>query len=330
MSSRIFISYADGDEPHCQELEKHLRLLQRRGLIEVWHHRRIAAGEHVGNAIDAHIETADLVLLLVSSDFIDSDYCWNKEMTRALARSETREAIVVPILVRDVDWRGAPFGTLTPLPRDGRAIASSDSPDAAWTEVGQAIHDMIEPRSRPPVMPAQRSPGQGRPHRILGAWRMRALIAAVGLGLIGLAVWHDAQWEKVKLNWVPGECVGHTEPGVAYGNCTDLRDLGWLQAQLNALKQAGIRGFSDLPRDCLLQAEDYKGHPNRLLYAGRGGQRFKVGIGYIADTGTKDGCVRLFSDDLRQISATACLDQKDRWWVQDREGERFRRVGAWW
>ncbi len=191
MPSKVFISYAYNDEPYCRELEKHLRLLQRRGLIDIWHHRRIAPGEHVGEAVDAQIETADLILLLVSADFFDSDYCWNKEMKLALARSDAGQAIVVPILVRAVDWGQGPFNGLTFLPRNGEPIAASDNPDDAWVEVAEAIREVIEPHPRHVETPPRSSTVRRRLPRLLSAWWLWSSVGALGLVLAGLAIWSD-------------------------------------------------------------------------------------------------------------------------------------------
>src|SRR5579859_1437165 len=105
----VFYSYAHEDEVLRNELEKHLSILQRLGLISSWHDRQIVAGTDWAKAIDTHLETASLILLLVSSDFLVSDYCYGVEMKRALERHQMKEARVIPILLRPVEWKGAPF-----------------------------------------------------------------------------------------------------------------------------------------------------------------------------------------------------------------------------
>jgi hypothetical protein len=82
----LFFSYAHADEDLRDQLETHLSGLRRQGIISSWHDRRIIAGTEIGHAIDSHIDTADIVLLLVSPNFIASDYCYEREMGRALAR----------------------------------------------------------------------------------------------------------------------------------------------------------------------------------------------------------------------------------------------------
>lgn len=104
----IFYSYAHEDEQLRQELEKHLSLLQRQGVIAAWHDRQILPGATWAQAIDSHLETAAIILLLISPDFLASDYCYGIEMDRALERQATGKARVLPIILRPVDWQGHP------------------------------------------------------------------------------------------------------------------------------------------------------------------------------------------------------------------------------
>jgi internalin A len=142
----VFISYSHQDEPWRAELETHLKLLQRQGLISVWTDRRIPAGEDWGGQIDRHLESAEIILLLISSDFIASHYCWDREMNRALDRHEAGEAVVVPIIVRDVDFRRAPFAHLQALPREAKPVTLWPDRDSAWKDVAMGIRAVAEAR----------------------------------------------------------------------------------------------------------------------------------------------------------------------------------------
>jgi hypothetical protein len=133
----IFCSYAHEDETWLQKLETHLSLLKRQGLISFWHDRLITPGTDWAGVIDTHLETASIVLLLVSADFFASDYCYGIEMKRALERQEAGEARVIPILVRSADWTEAPFAHLQPLPTDARPIVS-------WRET-KILHWLMSP-----------------------------------------------------------------------------------------------------------------------------------------------------------------------------------------
>jgi tetratricopeptide (TPR) repeat protein len=140
----VFYSYSHKDEWLRDELETHLSLLKRTGVIADWHDRRITAGTEWAGQIDEHLESAGVILLLISADFLASDYCYDIEMKRALERHESREARVIPIIIRPVDWRGAPFGKLQALPTDGKAVTSWPNRDEAWTNVAQGIRTAVE------------------------------------------------------------------------------------------------------------------------------------------------------------------------------------------
>jgi len=116
----IFCSYADLDEALRDELGAHLAVLRLEGRIADWHDRKIIPGHDWAKEIDAHLESAEIILLLVSHHFFNSGYCVGIEMKRALERHKAREAHVVPILLRDVDWEKTELGTLQALPTGGK------------------------------------------------------------------------------------------------------------------------------------------------------------------------------------------------------------------
>src|SRR5947208_7693066 len=97
MPVKIFFCYAHEDEPLLNKLKAHLRPLQRQGLVEVWHDRDISAGADWEHEIIKHLNTADIILLLISPGFMDSDFCYGIEMKRAIERDEQGEAHVIPI-----------------------------------------------------------------------------------------------------------------------------------------------------------------------------------------------------------------------------------------
>jgi TIR domain len=100
----VFCSYAHEDESHLWRLKVHLNVLERQGLISTWHDRQISVGTDWAQAIDTHLENASLILLLVSADFLASDYCYMIEMQQAMQRHEASVARVIPIVVRPCDW----------------------------------------------------------------------------------------------------------------------------------------------------------------------------------------------------------------------------------
>jgi hypothetical protein len=121
------------------QLERQLAMLKRQGIIEAWHDRRIGAGNDWATAIDNHVETDDIILLLVSPDFLASDYCYDREMKRALERHDAGEAIVIPVILRPCDWHPAPFGKIQAVPTDGKPVTLMPNTDAALLEVAQAV-----------------------------------------------------------------------------------------------------------------------------------------------------------------------------------------------
>lgn len=144
MPIKIFFCYAHEDEALRNELEKQLRILQRQGLIVSWHDRDIHAGEEWINEIDMHLETAQIILLLVSSDFMDSDYCYGVEMKRALERHIAGEARVIPIILRPVHWKDAPFSKLQVLPTDGKPVVNWVNRDEAFLHITSAIRIVVK------------------------------------------------------------------------------------------------------------------------------------------------------------------------------------------
>ncbi len=145
----VFFSYSHKDEELCDELLKHLSILKRQGVIQDWHDRRIGAGTEWAGEIDTHLNTAGVILLLISADFLASDYCYDVEMKRAMQRHEARDARVIPVILRPVDWKGAPFGKLQALPTDAKPVTSWPDPDQAFTNVAQGIRAAVEELGRP-------------------------------------------------------------------------------------------------------------------------------------------------------------------------------------
>jgi hypothetical protein len=144
MAAQIFISYAPEDEVYRNELVKHLKLLQTSGIVSVWHDRKILPGSIRGAEIDTHLNSADLILLLISVDFINSDYCWHTEVKRAVERHRAGEAVVIPVIVRTVDWQAAPFGQLKPLPEGGKPVRTWASMDIAMDNIVRGVRQLIE------------------------------------------------------------------------------------------------------------------------------------------------------------------------------------------
>lgn len=139
----IFYSYSRKDEDLRDELHAHLSTLKRSGLIDQWYDGKIDPGTNPHQEIDENIEKADLILALISSDFVDSDYCYSKELARALSRHNANEAVLLPILVRACDWEDQPISQIQSLPTGLVAVTSWKNIDEAWMDVAAGIRKAV-------------------------------------------------------------------------------------------------------------------------------------------------------------------------------------------
>lgn len=140
----VFYSYAREDELLRKELEKHLMLLKRQGQITGWHEQEIGAGVETEVEINKHLNTAQIILLLVSPDYIARDNCYSIEMERALERHKAREARVIPIILRPVNWKDAPFCKLKALPTDEKPVTRWPDRDEAFLDVADGIRRAVK------------------------------------------------------------------------------------------------------------------------------------------------------------------------------------------
>ncbi len=141
----LFIAYAREDEEIRKRLEKHLTSLRRQGLINPWHDGKIEPGVEWSNEIEIKLNTADIIVLLISVDFLHSDYCHDIEMKKALDRHVLGEAKVIPIIVRPCDWEDSPFSKLQALPKEGKPIVSwGNDIDTPLNEVAKQIKQIIK------------------------------------------------------------------------------------------------------------------------------------------------------------------------------------------
>lgn len=137
---KVFYSYAHEDEQARDLLDEHLELLARRNVILRWHDRQIIPGQEWNRVIEAALEDADIILLLVSKSFMHSDYVRRHEIPAAMREHAAGRARVVPVLLEDVkDWRKAPFAKLEMLPDKGRAVSDWHDPVSAYANVAQGI-----------------------------------------------------------------------------------------------------------------------------------------------------------------------------------------------
>jgi tetratricopeptide (TPR) repeat protein len=146
MPLKVFYSYAHEDNKLRGLLEKHLNLLKRQNLIEDWHDRNINAGKEWAREIDTNLATADIFLLLISPDFVYSDYCYSIEMKRALQRHENGTARVIPVILRPGDYDEAPFSKLQALPTNAVPVTDRKwrNRDEAFLDIAQGIRATVK------------------------------------------------------------------------------------------------------------------------------------------------------------------------------------------
>jgi hypothetical protein len=142
----VFYSYSRKDLALQEELKTHLGTLRRQQIISGWDDRDLVPGEDWDHVIKARLNSADIILLLVSPDFINSDYCYDIEVKRAIERHEAGEACVIPIILRPSDWKhkDVPFNKLTALPMGVEPVTKWENQDEAFLNIAQGIRKAAE------------------------------------------------------------------------------------------------------------------------------------------------------------------------------------------
>ncbi len=144
----IFLSYAASDEPLSRELQKHLSPLQQQNIIDMWSTGQIAAGTSWSQQINLRLRQADIILLLISADYLASNSSYT-DIQMAIMRHNAGEAIAIPIILRPVDWKALPISKLMVLPDNGIPVSQWSSQDAAWANVVSGIRKVIEESRKP-------------------------------------------------------------------------------------------------------------------------------------------------------------------------------------
>lgn len=144
MKLKVFLSYSHEDEIMKQELDKALIMLKRNKKIDTWNDRYLTVGSQLEKEILENLKTADIILLLISTDFLASQYCFEKEMQIAIDRHKNGEAIVIPVILRKCDWLNSELKDLVATPKDGKPIKSWDDKDEAYYEVKEEIEKVVD------------------------------------------------------------------------------------------------------------------------------------------------------------------------------------------
>jgi tetratricopeptide (TPR) repeat protein len=231
---RVFVSSAESgeDEALWQKLEAQLAVLRRQGLIEIWDKGDIAAGADRSRAADARLQVADIILLLISPDFLASDYVGGVDLDHAIARHEARTARVIPIILRPCLWQYGAFAKLQALPTDGEPVTSGKWPnqDAALLVVAEGIARAVEEHIEQRLAEAKARPGSAA----APVWRVPYRSNVSFTGREGLLEELDQALRRggaaVALTGLGG--IGKTQLALeyAYRHRDDYRVVWWVRA----------------------------------------------------------------------------------------------------
>jgi hypothetical protein len=146
---KVFISYSHADERAVERLKTHTAMLAREGLITSFYDRDILAGGHLDSQIFAELESADIFLAMVSPDFLASNYCYEREMERAIELHGDGKIRIVPVLVEECDWKSSPLAQFKSLPKDAKAISTWANENAAYLSVITGLREVAQKNSKP-------------------------------------------------------------------------------------------------------------------------------------------------------------------------------------
>jgi len=267
-TNEVFCSYAHEDLQYIEAFRTHLRQLEREGIISCWYDGLTGAGQQWRREIEIHLNSANIILLFISPSFLASDFCMETELSIALQRSNRKEALVIPVIVRQCDWQTSRFACLQALPREGKPIAEWRHRDEAYTEIVKSIRGFVYDQRVPPMrglllnLPFHRNhlfTGREeilhRLHTSLEASKETALIQAIsGLGGIGktqTAIEYAYRYQDcyTRIIWLNGESretiisdVARLAREINTPNCYDKDQsmvvrgfLTWLETQRNWL-----------------------------------------------------------------------------------------------
>ena len=207
----VFYSYSHKDEDLRDELDTHLKLLKREGFISTWYDRKIPPGDQWDHVINENLNTAEVILFLVSQNFLASQYCRDIEMQRAMERSEKHEAIVIPIILKPCVWTSEPFARLQALPKNCRPLV--EWPDTGFARVAEELRAMMVNLIYPRMPDGNREGQHGqwimklrnRPevdddtHAQQIVWRLREFTEDFSINLLATTTTQISDGEKIDI-----------------------------------------------------------------------------------------------------------------------------------
>ncbi|MBF0155231.1 MAG: toll/interleukin-1 receptor domain-containing protein, partial [Magnetococcales bacterium] len=266
---KIFISYAHEDEAYKDALLKFLKVLTRQKKIQPWMDRQIRIGEEWRPQIEQALRECRLGILLISADFLASDFIQDEEVPQLLEQHRTGRTRLVPIIIRHCPWTKDQIARYQALPKDGKPVKSYADSDQAWTEVTLNIAEILAELPSVPATPASVTCHHNLPSRNLlftgreevlrqlaqgfGTTATQALTQTIhGLGGIGktqtaLEYAHRHLGEYQRIWWLLAE----TEAGLSAGFDALAQELGYREGDIEA-KRRFVHDWLNREKDWLL------------------------------------------------------------------------------
>lgn len=141
---RVFLSYSHKDEEYKKELDKHFAPLRNNGRVETWNDRKLEAGSRLNEIIQEELNTSDIIIFMLSSDFLDSYYCYDIEMKKAIEREKRGECKIIPVIVRACMWDETPLKNFLAFPKDGKSIEQYERKDDAYLEIAKGVREIVQ------------------------------------------------------------------------------------------------------------------------------------------------------------------------------------------
>ncbi|SFC65958.1 TIR domain-containing protein [Flagellimonas taeanensis] len=132
-----FISYSHKDEGYLDLFHRHLAQLKRDGLIGTWTDQKILAGGRIDDEVSTSLNSAQIFIAMLSPDYINSNYCYEREFQTAMEMQAKNMLTIVPIVLEPCDWKSTPFSKYKALPKDGKPVSE-------WSNKNNAMLDVVQ------------------------------------------------------------------------------------------------------------------------------------------------------------------------------------------
>ena len=247
---RAFFSYSHADAQALARLKVHLAQLKRDGKISAWSDLEIPPGGEIDEHVAAQIEACDLFIPLVSPDFINSFYCYERELARAIERQDAGELRIIPVVIEPCDWKGSPLKRFKALPKDGKPVSEYANPNNAYLEVATALRQIVEASPEAPARttPSSRSTGASTPAKRYRAKKTFDVVDRqefIAETFAEIRKYFSAS--AAELNTIDGFKARYTEAGQNVFGCTVVnRQMQDGTASITVYAAAGRNALGDI------------------------------------------------------------------------------------